>query len=138
MVAMRRGDGGAIGRRVADVLAGGDVLHLQNARRDADHRLHRRALLGRLAAIERVAGPHEIEVKLLAQHQPVGGGEAGARLRQPRAQAIEGGELLAVHGVARVIGAGEVADDQCDVEPADQPLVGDAGWRSRLRSCRGD
>ena len=117
----------AIGCRVADVRAGRHVLHLQNARRDAHHRLHRRALLGRLAAIQRVAGAHEIEVELLAKHQPVGSGEAGARLRQPRAQAIEGDKLLAVHGVARVIGAGEVADEHGDVEPADQLLVADEG-----------
>ena len=79
---------------------------------------HRRALRRRLAAIQRVAGAHEIEVEVFAEHQPVGRGETGARLRKLRAQAIEYGELLAVHRVLRVVGAGEMANDQRDVEPA--------------------
>ncbi len=69
-------------------------------------------------------------MELLAQHQAVGRGEAGARLRQPRAQAVEGDQLLAVHGVARIIGAGEVADEHGDVEPAEQLLV--AGERGEV------
>ncbi len=125
MVAMRRGRGGAIRRRIADASAGRNVLHLQNARRHAYDRLHGSALLGRLSAIEGVARPNEIEMELLAEHQPVGGGEAGAGLRQLRAQAVEGGDLLAVHGVVRIVGAGEMADHQRDVEAPHQPAVGE-------------
>ena len=47
----------------------------------------------RLAAVERIAGTHEIEVEFLAEHHAVGGGKTGARLWQLHAAAIEDVEL---------------------------------------------
>ena len=90
----------------------------------ANDGLDRRGVLQRgLTAIERVAGAHEIEMEIPTEHQAVGGGKAGARGRQAGAQAQKDVELLPVHGMGRIVGTGEVAHDERDVEPLQQRCV---------------
>ncbi len=62
-------------------------------------------------------------MEFLAEHQAIRRGETCPRPRQRAAQPGELGELLAVHRVACVVGAGEVADDEGEIEPVHEIAV---------------
>ena len=71
-----------------------------------------------LSAIERVARPHEIVMEASAEHQPVGGGEACAHARQLCSHPLEDGALLLVFCCGGLVGAGEVAHNEDEIEAA--------------------
>ena len=102
--------------------------------RDRDHGAHRRRPAPeRLSAVERIARPHEIVVIGRAEHQSVGGGEAGAGLsaaaRAGRSKTTRCASFL---GDARIVGGGEVAHDEADVEPCQERRGHGMSARSRL------
>ena len=111
-------------RPAVDGAAGGNLAHLQNARRDPDRRRDRRRTAAEgLAAVERIARPDEIVMKGLAEHQPVRRREARTGVRQHRLQLLEPGPLGRVLRIVRIVGGGEMAHDQAEIERGQRALV---------------
>ena len=106
-------------------VAGRQVAHLQDLGGQPHHRLHRvRLALVRAAAVQRDAGPHEIEVVGGAEEQAARVGEAGRRRRQLGAQRLEALALQGVDRAVRRVGAGEVAHHQREVDCLQQRRLG--------------
>src|SRR3546814_10786179 len=81
---------------------------LQDSRLQADHRTHRiRSLRRGVRTVERDAGPAEVEVVVGAEEDAGGVAERHRRARQGGERRLEGGELLGLLRVVRLLRAGK-------------------------------
>src|SRR5262245_51658718 len=86
-----------------------------------DHRPHRvGALREGVAAIDADAGPNQVVGEVLSDQGPRAVGQAGRRLGQARAHQVESLALPGIQLMRRLVGAGEMADDERDLEGVEQ------------------
>ena len=94
------------------MVAGGNRARLHDLALQPDHGAQRVGLAAlRRDAVQGRTGAHQVEVIVGRQKDARGIGQAGAVLRQTGADGDETGQLLAIHGVATLVGARQVAHD---------------------------